>query len=300
MKDYLVKAYAFGGLVRIYGARTTNLVEEARKIHDTWPAATAAFGRVLTASLIMGAMYKGDIGLSIRIDGNGPIGGIVTTTNANGEVRGYVGHPHVHMSTANDKLAVGAVVGTDGFLIVTKDLKIRDIFSSTSALQTGEIGDDFAYYFVVSEQIPSSVGLGVLVNDDNSVLAAGGFILQLLPGATTRTDIIDRIEKNIKALRPVSELIRQGFTPEMIIQEITKGDHEIVETMDVRYACDCVKDRFARGLMSLGKLELEEMIAEGKTIETVCHFCNKAYHFTVEDLRELWTAAGVPAAKPEA
>lgn len=287
MNDYLIKAYAFGGMVRLYGARTTGLVEEARKLHGTWPAATAALGRVLTGGVIMGAMYKGDIALTIRIDGGGPINGIVITTNAKGEVRGYVGNPEVHASTNADKLAVGYIVGNNGFMNVTKDLKIRDIFTSSSALQTGEIGDDFAYYFVMSEQIPSSVGLGVLVNDDNSVLAAGGFILQLLPGAQKNPALIDKIEANIKALRPVSELIKKGYTPEMIIQEITKGDHEIVETMELRYACDCDKDRFARGLISLGKKELQEMIDAGETIETVCHFCQKKYHFNPKELQEL-------------
>jgi len=287
MKDYLVKAYAFGGMARIYGARTTELVQEAHTIHETWPAATAALGRVLTGSVIMGAMYKGDISLTIRIDGDGPIGGIVATTNAQGDVRGYVGNPQVHASTNEDKLAVGYVVGKNGFMNVTKDLKIRDIFTSSSPLRSGEIGDDFAYYFVMSEQIPSSVGLGVLVKEDNSVLAAGGFILQLLPGATKKATLIDKIEANIKAMKPISELIRNGYTPEMIISEITEGDHEIVETMDLHYACDCTRDKFARGLMSLGETELAEMIGEGKTIETECHFCKKKHLFTVDDLKEL-------------
>jgi molecular chaperone Hsp33 len=287
MNDYLVKAYAFDGMVRIYGAATTQLVEQARIYQGTWPAATAALGRTLTATVIMGAMYKGDISLTVRIDGNGPIGGIVVTANAKGEVRGYVGNPEVHASTDSGKLAVGYVVGKDGFMNVTKDLKIRDIFTSSSALQTGEIGDDFAYYFVMSEQIPSSVGLGVLVNDDNSVLAAGGFILQLMPGALGKPLLVDEIEANIKAMKPVSELIQKGYTPEMIIQEITKGNHTIVETMPVMYACDCGREKFARGLKSLGKKELDEMILDGKPIETVCHFCNKKYQFTLDDLKEL-------------
>ncbi|MFA5742013.1 MAG: Hsp33 family molecular chaperone HslO [Candidatus Izemoplasmatales bacterium] len=285
MHDYLVKAYAFDGLARVYGAKTTDLVEEARIMHDTWPAATAALGRVLTASVIMGAMYKGDMELSIRIDGNGPINGIVATTNAKGQVRGYVGNPHVHMSTTNDKLAVDAVVGNAGFLHVTKNLKVRDIYTSSSALQTGEIGDDFTYYFASSEQIPSSVGLGVLVNDDNSVLAAGGFILQLLPGAQTKAGLIEEIESRIKTLRPVSDMIHDGYTPEMIINEITKGKHEFVEYLDLEYACDCSKERFAKGLISLGKDELNLMIDENKPIETVCHFCQKKYLFSVDELK---------------
>jgi molecular chaperone Hsp33 len=287
MNDYLVKAYAFDGMARVYAARTTDLVDEARKIHGTWPASTAALGRVLTGSVIMGAMYKGDISLTIRVDGGGPIGGIVVTTNANGEVRGYVGNPEVHASTHDDKLAVGYVVGKEGFLHVTKDLKVRDIFTSSSALQTGEIGDDFAYYFVISEQIPSSVGLGVLVNEDNSVRAAGGFILQLLPGAQKKTDLINQIETNIKELRPVSEMIKIGYTPERIIEEITRGNHQIVDHLPLKWACDCDKDRFARGLLSLGESELKEMVEENKTIETECHFCRKKYLFTPEEIQEL-------------
>lgn len=291
MKDYLVKAYAFGGMVRIYAASTTELVEHARVIHGTWPAATAALGRTLTAGVIMGAMYKGDISLTIRVDGGGPIGGIVVTTDAQGHVRGYVGNPEVHASTNEDKLAVGYVVGKEGFLNVTKDLKIRDIFTSSSALRTGEIGDDFAYYFVMSEQIPSSVGLGVLVNDDNSVLSAGGFILQLLPGASKKDGLVDAIESAIRAMKPVSELIRMGYTPEMMIQEITNGDHEIAESMDLSYACDCTRDKFSRGLASLGKKELQEMVDEGNPVETVCHFCKTKYEFTIEDLKNLMESA---------
>lgn len=285
MKDYLVKAYAFGGTVRIYAATTSNLVEEARLIHDTWPAATATLGRTLTASVIMGAMYKEDQTLSIRIDGGGPIGKIVVTTNAHGEVRGVVSNPHVHMSTNDNKLAVGYAVGHDGFIHVTKDIKIRDTFTSSAQLQTGEIGDDFTYYFAKSEQIPSAVGLGVLVNDDHSVLASGGFILQLMPGSKPET--IEKIESNIKAMKPVSELIHSGLTPEEIVQIITKGDHEFIEKIDLKYVCDCSSDRFSKGLISIGQTELQEMIVEGNTIETVCHFCGKKYYFTVEELKEL-------------
>jgi molecular chaperone Hsp33 len=283
MSDYLVKAYAFNGTVRLYAASTTALVEEARRIHDTFPAATAALGRTLTAAAIMGAMYKGDQTISIRIDGGGPLGGIVVTADANGVVRGYVGHPHVHGSTNEGKLAVGFVVGNNGFIHVTKNLNVRNIFTSSAALQTGEIAEDFAYYFLMSEQIPAAVGLGVLVETDNSVRSAGGFILQAMPGAKPET--LDKIDANIKAMRPVSDLIDAGYTPEMIIREITQGDHEIVERLDLRYLCDCSRERFSAGLASLGATELEEMIADGKPIETVCHFCGKTYDFTVDDLK---------------
>lgn len=282
MRDYLVKAYAFSGTVRIYAANTSALVEEARLIHDTWPAATAALGRTLTASVIMGAMYKGDQTLSIQIDGNGPIGKIIAITNANGEVRGMVSNPHVHMSTHSGKLDVGRVVGKDGFIHVTKDLKIRDMFTSSAELQTGEIGDDFTYYFAKSEQIPSAVGLGVLVNDDGSVKASGGFIVQAMPGAKKET--IAAIETNIGLMKPISELIQSGLSPEMIVQEITKGEHEFVEMMEVKYACDCSRERFSKGLISLGNQELQEMIDLNQPIETVCQFCGKKYHFDIPDL----------------
>jgi molecular chaperone Hsp33 len=285
MKDYLVKAYAFDGTVRIYAAKSTDLVEEARQIHDTWPAATAAFGKVLTASAIIGAMYKGDQKLTIRIDGGGPIGGIVTTTNSNGQVRGYVGNPHIHMSTNNNKLADAFAVGNNGFIHVTKDLQVRNIFTSSSEIRTGEISEDLTYYFALSEQIPSSVGLGILVDENNTVKSAGGFILQVMPGA--KQDTLKKIETNIRAMKPVSELICEGFTPEMIIEEITKGDHQFIETMSVTYACDCSKDRFANSLIALGKTELTSLIEENKTIETACHFCNKKYNFTQNDLINL-------------
>ena len=289
MIDYLVKAYAFGGTVRIYAAKTTDLVEEARLIHDTWPAATAAFGKALTASVIMGAMYKGDQKLSIRIDGGGPIGGIVTTTNTIGEVRGYVGNPHIHMSTNDNKLADGYAVGNNGFIHVTKDLNVRNIFTSSSEIRTGEISQDLTYYFAMSEQIPSSVGLGVLVDEMNKTVAAGGFILQVMPGAKPPT--LEKIETNIQSMGPISKLISEGASPEMIIHEITKGDHEIVETMGLKYACDCTKDRFAGGLIALGKAELTSLIDENKPIETECHFCNKKYTFSHADLKALLEAA---------
>jgi molecular chaperone Hsp33 len=284
MNDYLVKAYAFGGTVRIYAATTTNLVEEARKIHDTYPAASAAFGRTLTASLIMGAMYKENQTLTIRVEGNGPIGKIVTSVNAHGEVKGLVENPHVHISN-KDKLAVGMVVGNEGFIHVTKDLKVRDVFTSSSEIQTGEIAEDFTYYFAKSEQIPSSVGLGVLVNEKNEVFASGGFILQVMPGVKDET--IAKIETNIKNMRPISDLINDNFKPEDIINLITQGDHQLVEEMPLRYKCDCSKERFYKGLSTLDKKELKEIISEGQPIEIACEFCKTKYVFQIDELKEI-------------
>ncbi|MDD3712582.1 MAG: Hsp33 family molecular chaperone HslO [Candidatus Izemoplasmatales bacterium] len=284
MNDYLIKAYAFDGTVRIYAATTTNLVEEARKIHDTYPAASAAFGRVLTASLIMGAMYKGEQTLTIRIDGGGPIGKIIASVNANGVVKGLVENPHVHMSS-NDKLAVGMIVGTNGFIHVTKDLKVRDIFTSSAELQTGEIADDFTYYFAKSEQIPSSVGLGVLVNENNEVFASGGFILQVMPGVKEET--IAKIETNISSMRPISELINDKYKPEDIINLITQGDHQFVEEMPLKYQCDCSRDRFVNGLSTLDGKEIDSLIVENEEIEIVCEFCKTKYTFSAEELKNI-------------
>jgi molecular chaperone Hsp33 len=284
MNDYLVKAYAFDGTVRIYAATTTNLVEHARQIHDTFPAASAAFGRTLTASLIMGAMYKDDQTLTIRIDGGGPIGKIITQVNANGIVKGLVENPHVHISK-KDKLAVGMVVGNNGFIHVTKDLKVRDVFTSSAELQTGEIAEDFTYYFAKSEQIPSSVGLGVLVNEKNEVFASGGFILQVMPGVKDET--IAKIESKINSMKPISELIKDNYKPEDIINLITDGNHELVEEMPLKYECDCTKERFYNGLSTLDKKEIDSLIEHNENIEILCEFCKTNYTFTIEELKEI-------------
>ena len=284
MNDYLVKAYAFNGTVRIYAATTTNLVEEARKMHGTWPAASAAFGRVLTTSLIMGAMYKGDQTLTTRINGGGPVGEIITFVDAHGHVKGTIENPEVHFSQKN-KLAVGIAVGNNGFIHVTKDLKIRDVFTSSAQLQTGEIADDFTYYFAASEQIPSSVGLGVLVNEKNEVFASGGFILQLMPGCKEET--IKEIEENISKMKPISELINSDYKPEDIIELITKGNHEFVDEMALSYQCDCSKERFEKGIISLGKKEIQNFIDENHPVNITCQFCKKEYSFTNEELKEL-------------
>ncbi len=284
MKDYLVKAYAYDGTVRIYAANTTNLVGHAQEIHDLWPTSAAAFGRLLTASVIMGAMYKGDQELTIRVEGNGPIGGMVTTTNAYGEVRGYVGNNHVFLQYNSGKLNVGQAVG-DGFIHVTKDLKVRDMFTSSAEIQTGEIAEDFAYYFTASEQIPSAVGLGVLVNDDNTVLSSGGFILQVMPGCKSET--LDKIENVLKNIKPVSEMIKEGYTPEDIIKDLAGDDYKLLEEMDLKYSCNCNKERFERGLLSLGTKELITLKEEDDDVEIVCQFCAKKYNFNNDDLDKL-------------
>jgi molecular chaperone Hsp33 len=284
MKDYLVKAYAFDGTVRLYTAVTTNLVNEAQQRHNLWPTSTAALGRLLTTSVIMGAMYKGDQELTIRVESDGPIGGMVATTNTYGEVRGYVGNPHVFLQYNSGKLNVGQAVG-NGFIHVTKDLKVRDMFTSSAQIQTGEIAEDFAYYFTASEQIPSAVGLGVLVNEDNTVKSAGGFILQVMPGCKEET--LTEIESILGELPPVSELVEQGKTPEELVEMITKGNFQLLEELDLSYKCNCSKDRFEEGLISLGADELQAIKEEDKQIEISCHFCGEQYIFDETEIDSL-------------
>ncbi len=281
MNDYLAKAYAFDGRVRLYAARTTGVVHEAQKIHDLWPTSATAFGRLLTGSLIMGAMYKDDQELTIRVESNGPIEGMVTTTNARGEVRGYVGNPHLYFKNKEGKLNVSHAVG-EGNIHVTKDVKVRDFFTSTSRIQTGEIAEDLAYYFTVSEQIPSAVALGEKINDDNTIALAGGFILQRMPGCPEET--IALIETRLKTLKPVSQMLEENYTPEDIIDAITEGDHRILHKLDLSYHCDCNREKFERGLISLGEKQLHEMKEQDKKIDTVCHFCKTTYTFNEEEI----------------
>ena len=284
MRDYLVKGYAFDGTVRVYTARTTNLVGEAQQRHDLWPTSTAALGRLLTTSVIMGAMYKGDQELTIRVESDGPIGGMVATTNTYGEVRGYVGNNHVFLQYNSGKLNVGQAIG-NGFIHVTKDLKVRDMFTSSAAIQTGEIAEDFAYYFTASEQIPSAVGLGVLVEEDNTVKAAGGFILQIMPGCKEET--LTRIESILSKMPPVSEMVNEGKTPEEMLEIITEGDFQLLEELDLSYKCNCHKEKFEEGLISLGKEELEKIKKEDQKIEILCQFCGDQYTFNEEEIDKL-------------
>ncbi len=284
MKDYLAKAYAFDGKVRLYAAVTTNLVHEAQKIHDLWPTSASALGRLLTGSVIMGAMYKDDQELTIRVESNGPIEGMVTTTNAKGDVRGYVGNPHLYFKNNEGRLNISYAVG-EGNLHVTKDVKVRDIFTSTAQLKTGQIAEDLAYYFTASEQIPSAVALGEKINEDNTIALAGGFILQRMPGCPEET--IELIEQRLKSIDAVSTMLEKGMTPEEMIQVITDGDYRILHTLDLQYACDCHREKFERGLISLGKKQLTEIKEEDGKIETVCHFCKTTYHFNETEIEAL-------------
>jgi molecular chaperone Hsp33 len=286
MKDYLVRAIAFDNTVRIYAINTTQTVKRAQEIHQTWPSATAALGRTLTVGAMMGAMLKGKDRLTIRIMGDGPIGEILVDSNALGEVRGLVKNPRVHFQYPSGKLDVARTVGKTGELQVIKDLGLKDYFISTVELVSGELGEDFTYYFAKSEQTPSSVGCGVLVDTDNTVKSAGGFIIQVMPGITDET--IAQIEQALATIKPISQMVDEGYSPEDIIGEIIQGQpFEIISKMDVNYVCQCNKDRFARGLVSIGKKDLQEIIEVDKKAEITCQFCLEHYHFNQSDLEEL-------------
>lgn len=287
MNDYLVKALAYDGQIRAYAVRTTEVVSEAQRRHQTWRTASAALGRSLTAGVMMGAMLKGEDKLTIKIDGGGPIGVILVDSNAKGDVRGYVSNPQVDFeANEHGKLDVRRAVGTEGTLSVVKDTGLRDFFSGLVPIVSGELGEDFTYYFATSEQVPSSVGVGVLVNPDDTILAAGGFIFQLMPGIQDET--ITKVEERLKTIPPISKLVKQGLTPEEILEELFgKEQVSVLETMPVQFKCVCSKNRFADAIVGLGKGEIEDMIVEDGQAEAHCHFCNEKYLFTREELEEL-------------
>lgn len=286
MSDYLVKATAYDGQIRCYAAVTTNTVEEARRRQDTWPTASAALGRTMTITAMMGAMLKGEDKLTTNISGDGPLGRIVADANAHGEVRGYVTNPHVDFElNEHGKLDVRRGVG-QGILSVVKDLGLKDYFTGQVPIVSGEISEDFTYYFATSEQVPSAVGAGVLVAPDYHILAAGGFIVQIMPGADDV--IIDNLEKNIAALPQLSELIEQGNSPEQLLQYLLpKESLNILETMPVQFKCNCSKERVIRAIKGLGTAEIESMIEKDKGAEATCHFCNEVYQITEDELRAL-------------
>ncbi|MFJ8268453.1 Hsp33 family molecular chaperone HslO [Peribacillus asahii] len=287
MKDYLVKALGYNGQVRAYAVSTTETVGEAQRRHYTWPTASAALGRAMTAGLMMGAMLKGEEKLTIKIEGGGPIGAILVDSNAKGEVRGYVTNPHVHFDlNEHGKLDVRRAVGTDGMLTIIKDIGLRDHFTGQVPIVSGELGEDFTYYFATSEQVPSSVGVGVLVNPDNSIQTAGGFIIQLMPGTDDST--ITEIENRLQSIPPVSKMIQAGLTPEEILDQLLgEGNVKVLEKMPVSFQCQCSRERISNALISLGKAEIQDIIEEEGKAEAQCHFCNEQYQFSKEELEEL-------------
>ena len=291
LHDRLIRGTALDGRVRAFAIRTTELVEELRRRHDTYPTATAALGRTVTAAAMMGAMLKGEEKLTVQVKGDGPIGQIVADANAKGEVRGYVAEPHVHLpSNSMGKLDVAGAVGTTGFIHITKDLGLKEPYRGSIPIISGELGEDFTYYFAKSEQTPSAVGLGVLVDTDNSVIVAGGFIIQLLPGLSD--DEITAIENAVGALPPVTSLLDQGLDLEEMLRWMLP-DVQVMDSMDIRFQCQCSEERVEKTLISLGQHELEQLIAEEGQAEVVCHFCNEAYHFDKDQLQQLLDQAKV-------
>lgn len=286
MKDYIVRATAAGGQVRAFAITARELVEAARVRHNTSPVATAALGRLLAGGAMMGSMMKNDSDmLTVKVRGNGPLGGLTVTADSKANVKGYVENPDAMLPPKNGKLDVGGAVGI-GILQVIKDMGLKEPYVGDTMLVTSEIAEDLTYYFASSEQVPSSVGLGVLMEKDNTVKCAGGFIIQMMPFASEET--ISRIENNLKHVTSVTELLDRGCTPEQILEELL-GDTglEITDTIPTRFYCNCSKERVEKAVASIGREDIQEMIDEGKDIEVKCHFCNSAYTYTVEDLRRI-------------
>ena len=287
MNDYIIRATAANDQIRAFAAVTTEMVETAREHHNTSPVATAALGRLLTAGAMMGSMMKGEKDvLTLQIKAGGPLQGITVTADSQVNVKGYVGNPDVCIpANSKGKLDVAGAVGP-GFLTVIKDMGLKEPYSGQVMLQTCEIAEDLTYYFATSEQVPSAVGLGVLMNKNNTVRQAGGFIVQLMPFA--EEDVISKLEQNVQKINSVTNLLEEGHTPESLLEKVLEGfDVQINEKMDTRFHCNCSKERVEKALISIGRKELNEMIQEGKPIEMNCHFCNTNYNFTVEELKEI-------------
>lgn len=287
MSDYIVRATAAENQIRAFAITSKELVEQSRIYHNTSPIITAALGRLLTGGTMMGAMMKGEKDvLTLQIKCSGPAKGLTVTADSKGNVKGYPQVLDVMLPpNAKGKLDVGGAIDL-GVLSVIKDMGLKEPYVGQVQLQTGEIGDDLTYYFATSEQVPSAVGLGVLMNKDNTVKQAGGFIIQLMP--FTDDEIIDRLEKKVAEVTSVTDLLEQGATPESLLEQIL-GEFglEINETMPVQYHCDCSKERVTRAIASIGRKDIQEMIDDNEPIEVNCQFCDKHYVFTTEDLKEI-------------
>ena len=288
MKDYLVRGMTMDGLVKVVAIRSTQLVRRGAQIQGTTPNATAAFGRALTAASMMGNMQKVDNGsMTLQIKADGPIGSIVCVSDPVGNVRGYVYEPKVPLVEKHPgKLDVGATVGTNGTLTVIRDLQMKEPYVGSIPLVSGEIGDDVTAYFAQSEQTPTACALGVLVDTDLSVKVAGGYLIQLLPGATD--EVIDKVETGIRRAGAVTAMLEQGMTPEDILGQVC-GELGVVfmETTEVAYKCYCDRERVTAALISLGRKELTEIAQEGKAFPVECQFCDEVYRFTPEDIMEI-------------
>lgn len=290
--DYIVRAAAADSAIRAFAVTSRGIVEEARQRHNTSPVVTAALGRLLTGGAMMGVMMKGDQDLmTIQIRSAGPMGGMTVTADSHGHVKGYPLKADVMLPpNSKGKLDVGGAVGP-GVMTVIKDLGMKEPYSGQTVLQTSEIAEDLTYYFATSEQVPSSVGLGVLMNKDNTVKQAGGFIIQLLP--FTDEKVIDALEKKIGEISSVTDLLEQGHTPESLLEYIL-GDFgmEVTERIPASFSCNCSRERVEKAIISLGRRELKEMAGEGKPVEVKCDFCNSAYVFSVEDLKAILKKQG--------
>ena len=287
MKDYIVRATAAEGQIRAFAITSRELVETARQDHNTSPVATAALGRLLSAGAMMGVMMKGEKDvLTLQIRCNGPIGGLTVTADSHGNVKGFVENPDVMLPpNAKGKLDVGGALDL-GFLSVIKDLGLKEPYVGQTELKTGEIAEDLTYYFANSEQVPSSVGLGVLMEKDNTVRQAGGFIIQLMP--FVEDSVVDRLEKKLSSVDSVTSYLDRGFTPEQLLEEfLGEFGLEILDKLDTRFHCDCSREKVEKALISVGKKELNDMVQEGKPVEVKCHFCNTPYTFDVEDLKNM-------------
>mgnify|MGYP001011165563 FL=1 len=286
-KDYIVRASIANDSVRAFAISSTHLVAEARERHKTLPVVTAALGRLLSAGAIMGSMMKGEKDIvTITLKGDGPAGYITVTADSHGHIKGFPGNPNVDIPRKYaGKLDVGTAVGR-GFLTVSYDLGLKEPYSGQVEIQTGEVAEDLAYYFTVSEQLPSAVGLGVMVDTDSSVKHAGGFIVQLLPDAPE--EVIELLEKKLANIEPVTSMMEKGMTPEDMLSYIFEGtDIEFTEKRDVEFYCDCSKDKVSRALAAMGDGELQGIIDDDEEIEVKCFFCNTAYKFSVEDIKNI-------------
>ena len=290
--DYMVRAAAAGDTVRVFAATTKDIAEKARSIHNTSPVATAALGRLLTAGAMMGPMMKGENDImTMIIKGDGPLGGITVTADSKGSVKGYVDEPNVLIhAKPNGKLDVSGAIG-DGYLTVIKDLGLKEPYSGRVKLVSGEIAEDLTYYFTASEQVPSSVGLGVLLDKENYVRQAGGFILQLMPDASE--EVIEVLEKNLSGITSVTDMLEAGLKPEDIAEKLLCGldDVKVFEKTPVKYECSCSYEKMSKALLSLGAKELRKMIDDGEPVELNCRFCTGSYTFGKDELEDMLKAA---------
>lgn len=286
VSDYLVRIISKAGNVRALGCTTTDLVNNLVRRHDTWPTASAALGRALTGGALFGALLKTGQRVALKFEGNGPLQKILIEADSNGAVRGCVGRPHVHLAEKQGKLDVAGALGLAGFLTVTKDLGLNEPYRSTVQLFSSEIAEDLALYLTESEQIPSAVGLGVFVDTDNTVAAAGGFLIQALPPVDN--EVIDRLMERIASLPPLSEQLRSGMTPETLLELLFDGiPYDVLEKRSLAFSCSCTREKIERVLLSMGREEVAEMLEQQEEVVVDCEFCREQYLFTDADLRLL-------------